>query len=122
MNRLRSTRTDIATNRCLPLFVSLVLTLLISACGGPAGRQSASGSAAPAAGAPAADSGAQTVTGKAPVAAGSFPSIVVLRPIGGGEFPPQSAPPSMDQEQQTFIPSLLLVRTGQPVDFLNHDD
>jgi len=28
----------------------------------------------------------------------------------------------MDQEQQTFIPSLLLVRTGQPVNFLNHDD
>jgi hypothetical protein len=28
----------------------------------------------------------------------------------------------MDQEQQTFIPSILLVRTGQPVDFLNHDD
>lgn len=28
----------------------------------------------------------------------------------------------MDQEQQTFIPSVLVVRTGQPVDFLNHDD
>jgi hypothetical protein len=28
----------------------------------------------------------------------------------------------MDQQQQTFIPSILLVRTGQPVDFLNHDD
>ena len=28
----------------------------------------------------------------------------------------------MDQEQQTFIPSILLVRTGQPVDFYNHDD
>jgi plastocyanin len=62
------------------------------------------------------------VTGKAPPASGSYPSIVVLRPIGGGEPPPQTAPPRMDQEQETFIPSLLLVRTGQPVDFLNHDD
>lgn len=68
-----------------------------------------------------ADTGAQTVTGKAP-AAGGFPSIVVLEPIGGGPAEPQAAAPSMDQEQQTFIPSILLVRTGQPVDFLNHDD
>jgi hypothetical protein len=28
----------------------------------------------------------------------------------------------MDQVQQTFIPPILLVRTGQPVDFLNNDD
>ena len=91
-------------------------------CGGQASRQSANGSDAPAAASSAADGGAQTVTGKAPAAAGNFPSIIVLRPIGGGEPPPQSAPPSMDQEQQTFIPSLLLVRTGQPVNFLNHDD
>lgn len=61
------------------------------------------------------------MTGKAP-AAGGFPSIVVLEPIGGGPAEPQAAAPSMDQEQQTFIPSILLVRTGQPVDFLNHDD
>lgn len=53
---------------------------------------------------------------------GSYPAIVVLEPIGGGPMPPQAAPPTMDQEQQTFIPSILLVRTGQPVDFLNHDD
>ena len=69
-----------------------------------------------------ADTGAQTVAGTAPPAQGNFPSIVVLEPIGGGELPPQVAPPAMDQEQQTFIPSVLLVRTGQPVDFLNHDD
>ena len=28
----------------------------------------------------------------------------------------------MDQVQQTFIPSVLLVRTGQPVEFKNNDD
>lgn len=69
-----------------------------------------------------ADSGVQTVTGQAPPAQGNFPSMVVLEPIGGGAVPAQAATPAMDQEQQTFIPSILLVRTGQPVDFLNHDD
>jgi hypothetical protein len=28
----------------------------------------------------------------------------------------------MDQVQQTFIPSILLVRTGQPTEFRNNDD
>lgn len=94
-----------------------------AACSNQPGGQAPAG--APAAGeAPAvvADTGAQTVAGIAPPAQGNFPSIVVLEPIGGGELPPQAAPPAMDQEQQTFIPAVLLVRTGQPVDFLNHDD
>lgn len=68
------------------------------------------------------DSGAQTVTGTAPAATGGYPSIVILEPIGGGAQPPQEVPPVMDQVQQSFIPSILLVRTGQPVDFLNHDE
>lgn len=81
-------------------------------------EQAASGTAATAV----VDSGVQTVTGKAPAASGSYPSIVILEPVGGGVQSPQDVPPRMDQEQQTFIPSILLVRTGQPVDFLNHDD
>jgi plastocyanin len=47
---------------------------------------------------------------------------VVLESIGGGDPSPQASAPLMDQVQQTFIPSILLVRTGQPVDFLNNDD
>jgi plastocyanin len=66
--------------------------------------------------------GVQVLTGKAPAAVGNFPSIVVLEPIGEATAGPQGPPPTMDQEQQTFIPSILLVRTGQPVSFLNHDD
>lgn len=95
----------------------LVLASLAAACSNEqAGK-------APADAAPAdTDSGVQTVTGQAPPAQGNYPSIVVLEPIGGDPLPPQSAPPAMDQEQQTFIPSILLVRTGQPVNFLNHDD
>ncbi len=68
------------------------------------------------------DTGSQNVTGTAPAASGNFPSIVILEPIGGGTSAPQTTAPVMDQAQQTFIPSILFVRTGQPVDFLNHDD
>ena len=47
---------------------------------------------------------------------------MILEPIGGGTPTPQTTTPTMDQVQQTFIPSILLVRTGQPVDFFNHDE
>jgi plastocyanin len=103
------------------LAATIVLSsLLFTACSGEETEPDTAVNAT--ATAPAADTGAQTVTGKAPAALGNFPSIVILEPIGGGDQPPQPAPPAMDQEQQTFIPSILLVRTGQPVDFLNHDD
>jgi len=70
----------------------------------------------------AADTGSQNITGTAPPASGNFPSLVILEPIGGGTPTPQTTTPTMDQVQQTFIPSILLVRTGQPVDFVNHDE
>ena len=102
----------------LSLSAALVLSsLTLTACGGsstPAADKTAS--------APAADTGMQTVTGRAPAATGGYPAIVILEPVGGGPQPAQTSTPSMDQEQQTFIPSILLVRTGQPVDFMNHDD
>jgi plastocyanin len=64
----------------------------------------------------------RTVTGRAPAAAGGYPAIILLEPVGAESAPAQAVAPAMDQEQQTFIPSILLVRTGQPVNFLNHDD
>lgn len=97
-----------------------VLVAMAIGCSG--GSSETSGSDNDKATAPAADSGAQTVSGRAPAAVGNDPAIVVLEPIGGEPSSPQAAVPSMDQEQQTFIPGLLLVRTGQQVNFLNHDD
>jgi plastocyanin len=47
---------------------------------------------------------------------------VVLEPKGERTFPPQSDKPVMDQVGLTFGPELLLVRTGQPVEFRNNDD
>lgn len=107
------------SNQLLAVATIALLTASSACSGVPADSKSGSGTASTSA---AADTGVQTVTGHAPPAQGNFPSVIVLEPIGAGALPAQAAPPSMDQEQQTFIPSILLVRTGQPVDFLNHDD
>jgi plastocyanin len=68
------------------------------------------------------NTGPGTVSGALPPAAGGFPSIVILEPEGGAAVPPQQEPPEMDQLQQTFIPAVLMVRTGQPVEFRNSDE
>jgi plastocyanin len=60
--------------------------------------------------------------GKVPVARGGFPSIVILESQVAREFPPQAVTPVMDQVSLSFIPELLLVRTGQPAEFRNSDD
>jgi plastocyanin len=64
----------------------------------------------------------QTVIGLTAPAANGRPSIVVLEPASGPDPVRQQTVPVLDQVQQTFIPSLLLVRTGQPVEFRNNDD
>jgi plastocyanin len=64
--------------------------------------------------------GPQTVTGTVRTA-GEFPSIVIFEPDGEPDRSPQREPPVMDQAQQTFTPPVLLVRTGQPVEFHNSD-
>ncbi len=49
-------------------------------------------------------------------------TVVVLESKTPRTFPPSTDKPLMDQVQLTFIPELLLVRTGQPVEFHNSDD
>jgi plastocyanin len=72
---------------------------------------------------PAASStGPGTVSGTLPPAAGGFPSIVILESQGGASVPAQQELPYMDQIQQMFIPGVLMVRTGQPVEFRNSDE
>jgi plastocyanin len=70
------------------------------------------------------DAGPHTLVGKLPPSVGGFPSIVILE--ASTETPGVAAAPSpapaMDQAQQTFIPAVLMVRTGQPVDFRNSDE
>ena len=57
-----------------------------------------------------------------PATQSGMPAVVVLAPSTEMPFPPQSEVPIMDQVGQTFGPSVLLVRTGQPVEFRNSDD
>jgi plastocyanin len=47
--------------------------------------------------------------------------VVVLEPEPPREFPPGEKA-VMDQVSLTFIPAMLFVRTGQPVEFRNGDD
>jgi plastocyanin len=49
-------------------------------------------------------------------------AVVVLEPKTARTFPAQTDTPVMDQVGLTFGPELLLVRTGQPVEFRNNDD
>ncbi len=76
--------------------------------------------AAPAAPGPAA--GAHQVRGTAPRAANNGVVIVTLTPEPAREWPAPTDEPRMDQVNLTFVPPVLLVRTGQPVLFLNNDD
>jgi plastocyanin len=82
-------------------------------------QTAASASATTGAAVPAASAGAGTVVGKMPA---SGTAVVVLEPKGERTFPAQTETPVMDQVGLTFGPELLLVRTGQPVEFRNSDD
>jgi len=75
--------------------------------------------AAPAPSAAAANDAAATVVGRVRA---SGVAVVALEPKGARAFEPQSEKPVMDQVGQTFGPELLLVRTGEPVEFRNSDD
>jgi plastocyanin len=100
--------------------VTLALATVVLATGCSSSERS-SGSAASGA-APAAEThDPGTVIGMAPKGVNGFPAIVVLEPATP-DATPQAQVPVMDQVQQTFTPALLLVRTGQPVEFRNNDD
>jgi plastocyanin len=51
-----------------------------------------------------------------------MPAIVLLEPQPPLEPPVEAAAPVMDQLSLEFVPKLLFVRTGQPVEFLNSDE
>jgi plastocyanin len=61
------------------------------------------------------------VVGKAPTAPNSR-SIVVLTAANAKEVPPPEGKPLMDQVQLSFVPALLIVRSGYPVEFRSSDD
>jgi plastocyanin len=95
------------------------LPLLFASCSTPSEPQ-AEPTASPPPAAAASSPGLGTVAGRVP-AGGGQSSIVVLQPRTTAEVP-QVEPPVMDQIALTFIPGLLVVRTGHPVEFRNSDD
>jgi 2-isopropylmalate synthase len=91
--------------------------------GSPASAPQAEGGAPAAAAQAAPASGAHLVQGTAPLAVNNGVVIVTLAPEPARDLPPVSGdPPQMDQVNLTFVPAVLLVRTGEPVRFLNNDD
>jgi plastocyanin len=61
------------------------------------------------------------VAGQAPTAANSK-SFVVLTPADTKDLAPPEGKPVMDQVQLSFVPDLLIVRSGYPVEFRSSDD
>ena len=104
--------------RTVAAFVMLVAA--IGACSRPSDRPPAAATPASAPPATATASAAQgRIDGKVHA---SGTAVVVLEPKTARTFAPQTDKPIMDQVGLTFGPELLLVRTGQPVEFRNSDD
>jgi hypothetical protein len=65
--------------------------------------------------------GAHAVAGKVPVAPGGTPTIVILESRHSAPLPDPARVPYMDQVSRIFVPSILFVRAGHPVEFRNSD-
>lgn len=104
------------------LGVLVACAVLMAGCSTPAEPPPATDAPvaveAPAAG----PGGEQVVAGRAPTGVAGLPTVVMLVPQTPREFLPQASRPLMDQISLTFVPGLLLVRTGQPVEFRNSED
>ena len=107
--------------RSAALFV--IVSVLLAGCSKPADPPAVTSAAPPApATPPAASDTPGRVDGKAPAPTGSAAVVVMLEPRTAREFAAQTDKPVMDQVGQAFGPEVLLVRTGQPVEFRNSDD
>jgi plastocyanin len=63
-----------------------------------------------------------TVVGRAPVTDSGTAAIVILEPRHSAPLPEPATMPYMDQLSRTFMPSVLVVRTGHRAQFLNSDE
>jgi plastocyanin len=105
-------------------FNVLVLSLALCAGCSSGSEEETSHAAEPAApaAAAAASSSATSLGGMVPAATGGLPSLVVLQPAVAREFAPPAEKAVMDQLNLSFLPGVLLVRTGHPTEFRNSDD
>jgi plastocyanin len=102
------------------LLLAIVASLvLFAACSENKSAETPAGSAANADTVPTSENG--VVAGKAPTAANSK-SFVVLTPANLKDLAPPEGKPVMDQVQLSFVPALLIVRSGYPVEFRSSDE
>jgi len=97
----------------LPIVLWVTVGILVSGCGGddaPAPPPQDAASVAP-----------EGVSGRAPAAVDGIPSVVLLRPSGAGRAATPSDAAVMDQLGLAFLPTELLVRTGQTIRFVNSE-
>ena len=113
------------TSDCLS-GAAAVVTVILSACSNQSTRSAQS---APVSNVtdvrpnpPSAESSSHRLIGKAPKATNGMSALVILEPQTPLELPSQTVKPVMDQISLTFVPGLLFVRTGQPVEFRNSDE
>jgi len=100
--------------------VAFVLLSATAACSRPSAPPPAAGSGAPStADATASAARPDRIVG---IVHASGLAVVVLEPKTERTFPAQTETPVMDKAGLSFGPELLLVRTGQPVEFRNNDD
>ena len=66
--------------------------------------------------------GAQVVAGTAPLPADGLPSVIMLMPQDSIADPVPTDVAIMDQFGIAFLPTLLLVRAGQPLEFRNSEE
>jgi plastocyanin len=106
----------------LPWRISAAAALLTAAlaCGGNPDTNQPAPSASPEQEAASGD-GVQ-VTGKLAPALAPPSSLVALEPRGEAELPVKSEPAVMDQVSLEFLPTFLVVQTGQTVEFRNSED
>lgn len=92
----------------------IAASMTVAACAAP---PAAAPPTTPANTVPASEAGLTSVTGKA--ARGAF---IVLEPSTPREFAVPTTPIVMDQLGKQFIPTSIVVRAGQPVEFRNSED
>jgi len=109
-----------ALTRCAALIAAG--SLLLAGCSRKIDGPAPPPASAPQSAAATAADGPGQVTGKAPAPNAGGAVVVVLEPTTERTFAPQTEKPVMDQVGQTFGPEVLIVRTGQPVEFRNSDD
>ncbi|MDP6581134.1 MAG: plastocyanin/azurin family copper-binding protein [Vicinamibacterales bacterium] len=104
------------------LVAAAVLAMLSAACGTGAPVDPASEPQAALTAPAQADTGVGQITGMAPPANGVVVAIVLLTPHAEVEVPLPDDVPVMDQYGRQFVPTFLLVRQGQTINFTNSED